>query len=105
MTLDQVFKLIDAGYTKQEIAAFENPETPAAPAQDMPEEPEVKDPKPEPEKPAPAEDRYDKILQGITGQLKSLTEAVQLGNIRGAQGTPAKKETTESIIQDMFNVK
>lgn len=103
MTLDQVFKLIDAGYTKQEIAAFENQETPAAP--ETPEEPEVKDPKPEPEKPAPAEDRYDKILQGITGQLKSLTEAVQLGNIRGAQGTPDKKETTESIIQEMFNVK
>ena len=98
MTLDQVFKLIDAGFSKQEILAFETPAgDPAgdpAPAGD-----------PTPEKPAAASDNFDKLLQGITGQLKTLTEAVQLGNIRNAQGAPAKPETPESIIQEMFNVK
>lgn len=106
MTLEQVFKLIDAGYTKQEIAAFEGLAAAEAPetAPDPEQKPETK-PATEQKKDIEQADRYDQILQGITGQLKSLTEAVQLGNIRNATGAAAEPETTESIIKSMFDTK
>ena len=106
MTLEQVFKLIDAGYTKQEIAAFEGqaaaeaPET--QPAVSPVKEPEVKTPEKIGKTDIEQASAFDKMLQGITGQLQALTSAVQANNIRGANAPANVPETTEDIIKGMF---
>ena len=85
ISVDDILKLVNAGFTKAEIMQLS-----AAPASD----------------PAPApEDMTQKLLNGITGQLQALTSAVQANNIRGASSPANAPETTEDIIKGMFNSK
>lgn len=76
MTLDQIFKLIDAGYTKEEINEFnvlqtsKEPEPAKEPNQDGKTDPE---PAKEPE-PAP---HYVDDIAKLTEQVKVLTESMQ----------------------------
>ena len=59
MTVDEILKLVNAGYTKDEIASFETPEpTPEPSPEPSPE------PKPEP-KPEPNTFDYDKFATAI----------------------------------------
>lgn len=95
INVDDILKLVNAGFTKAEIMQLSAGPAPAndpAPAGD---------PAPEP---AP-EDLTQKLLNGITGQLQALTSAVQANNIRGANAPANSPETTEDIIKGMFNSK
>ncbi len=73
MTLDQIFKLLDAGYTKEEINEFndlqtsEEPEPAKEPAADP--EPPAADPEPKP--------HYVDDIAKLTEQVKALTESMQ----------------------------
>ena len=103
MNLDQLFKLIDAGFTKEEIMQFvQKPAADQGGSDPDPAQEVVEPAKPE-EKKEPEETVTDKLLQGITGQLKNLTEAMQLQNIRNATGAGTKPETVEDIFQKMFD--
>lgn len=79
MTLDQIFKLLDAGYTKEEINEFndlqtsEEPEPAKEPKQDDKTDPEPPTADPEPE---PAQHYVDDIAK-LTEQVKALTESMQ----------------------------
>ena len=70
MTLDQIFKLLDAGYTKEEINDFndlqqsEEPEPAKEPKQE-----DKTDPEPEP--------HYVDDIAKLTEQVKALTESMQ----------------------------
>lgn len=105
ISVDDILKLVNAGFTKAEIMQLG-----AAPASDPAPAPED-DPAPAPASdpaptPAPApEDLTQKLLNGITGQLQALTSAVQANNIRGANAPANAPETTEDIIKGMFNSK
>lgn len=91
MTVDQVLKLIDAGYTAAEIKAMEtpapDPKQEPAPAPDpKPEPAPTPDPKPEPAptpdpkpEPAPAPDPLDAIkaqLQGLTDVVEKMSKSI-----------------------------
>lgn len=113
MDLNDILKLVNAGFTKAEIMQLS-----AAPAGDPAPAP-ASDPAPAPapagdpapaqapaQAPAPApEDLTQKLLNGITGQLQALTSAVQANNIRGANAPANAPETTEDIIKSMFEQK
>lgn len=105
INVDDILKLVNAGFTKAEIMQLS-----AAPASDPAPAPEG-DPAPAPAgDPAPAsvpapEDMTQKLLNGITGQLQALTSAVQANNIRGANAPANAPETTEDIIKSMFESK
>lgn len=105
MNLDQLFKLIDAGFTKDDIMQFiQKPSSDQGGSDPDPAKDTVQNDKTEPEeKLEPEESATDKLLQGITGQLKNLTEAMQLQNIRNATGAGTKPETVEDIFQKMFD--
>lgn len=85
MKADDVLRLVQAGYTKEEIAALEEP---AAPAEEEPEQEET-----EPaEQPAPAETeqenpeilRLRSELQSTQNQLKDLVKQMQQNNLKTA---------------------
>lgn len=101
INVDDILKLVNAGFTKADIMQLSS----AAPAGDPAPAPEG-DPAPAPAgdpAPAPApEDITQKLLNGITGQLQALTSAVQANNIRGANAPANVPETTEDIIKGMF---
>ena len=77
MTLEQIFKLLDAGYTKEEINEFnvlqtsEEPEPAKEPKQDDKTDPEppAADPEQEP--------HYVDDIAKLTEQVKALTESMQ----------------------------
>lgn len=82
MTLEEIMKLIDAGYTKEEINEFnvlqtsEEPEPAKEPKQD-----DVTDPEPEPE----PEKHYPDEISKLTEQVKTLTETMQKHFIETAE--------------------
>lgn len=82
MTLEEIMKLIDAGYTKEEINEFnvlqtsEEPEPAKEPKQDDETDPE---PEPEPEK------HYPDEISKLTEQVKMLTETMQKHFIETAE--------------------
>lgn len=109
ISVDDILKLVKAGFTKAEIMQLSAGPAPAndpAPAGDPAP---ANDPAPA-SNPAPAqapapEDLTQKLLNGITGQLQALTSAVQAKNIRGANAPANVPETTEDIIKSMFESK
>lgn len=65
MTLEEIMKLIDAGYTKEEINEFKDPQTSDEP--EPAKEPQ-KDPEPQ---------HYPDEISKLTEQVKALTESMQ----------------------------
>lgn len=85
MKLDDIMKLIDAGYTKEDISKFMQPE-PAAPAA-----PAAEQPKPE----APAADPVLTELQELRKAVKAMTI------VTGAVEKPAEK-TVDDILKKLI---
>ena len=89
MTVDQIIKLIDAGYTAAEIKAMETPAPdpkpePVPTPDPKPEPAPAPDPKPEPAptpdpkpEPAPTPDPKPDPLDAIKAQLQGLTDVVE----------------------------
>ena len=117
ISVDDILKLVNAGFTKAEImqlsaapAGDPAPANDPAPAGDPAPAPAIKEPEVKtPEKIGKTDieqaSAFDKMLQGITGQLQALTSAVQANNIRGANAPANGPETTEDIIKSMFESK
>ena len=93
MNMTELLKLVDAGFTKQEILQL------AGAAQDPKEEPKSKpapqpDPKPVPQqKPAP-QPQYD--MSALLAKMDEMTKAVQASNI--AADRQPKQETADDIL-------
>lgn len=95
MKLDERLALINAGYTREEIEAFESEEAEPTPAPEQPApEPEQK---PEPEAPAPAPAApaaQDPILEAIN----KLTSAVMAKNLNTTTAETLTAQTTQDIL-------
>lgn len=93
MTIDQILKLAELGYTKDEIQALSVPEAPA-PAQ--PAEPE-----PEPEQ-APAENpELLKLTEAMRGYMESMQQTlrdIQSANIRNSSMPMQDPDTVDTAL-------
>ena len=107
MELNQILKLIDAGFTKADIEAM----TTAAPAKEEPaavetpaEEP-VKVPAEEPVKvETPAQPTVNEAaLNGLLDEVKSLRKQLQLHAILNDGFTPATEDAAEQILASIIN--
>lgn len=106
MKVSEILKLIDAGYTKAEIQAMENPETdtapdpvPAAPAAEPEEVPEQEETKPIPEAPAAGNPQID----ALTKQLNSLVSAIQKSNMLNSQQPAPPAQSAEDILASIIH--
>ena len=104
MNKEQINFLISAGYSIEEIMQMQ----PAPAADSAPAPAPAADPEPAPEpaadpesKPAPA---ADPTTAALLAAVQHLTQAVQLGNIRGT-GFPAPQpdRTVEDILGEIIN--
>lgn len=101
MNFENLIKLLDAGFTKDDIlklsTASTEKSTDASVADPEPAEPAA------PEEPAaPAESESMKLINALAAQVKDLTAAVQKQNIRSATGAAEDPETIDDIIAGMF---
>ena len=95
MELDQIFKLIEAGYTKEDIQKLEAPAADPEPEKE-PEAPEAKEAPAAKEEPAPvpaAASNNEQVLQA----LNRLTEAIMKKNLNVTTA-----ETTQQDPKDIL---
>ena len=95
MELDKIFKLIEAGYTKEDIQALEAPAADPEPEKEA-EAPEAKEAPAAKEEPAPvpaAASGNDQVLQA----LNRLTEAIMKKNLNVTTA-----ETTQQDPKDIL---
>ena len=102
MKASEILQLINAGYTKAEIDAMENPETDApdpipAAAPEAEQEPEP-EPKPIQEKPQ----TVNPEIEALTNQINSLVSAIQRSNILNSQMPPEPAESAEDILASII---
>lgn len=94
MKMEEIFKLLDAGYTKDEIKAMEEEKEPEGKP-----EPEVKpDESKKPESNTDSEIlKLIKDLQDNNEKMRVAIEGLQESNVKGAK-QPERTETAESVI-------
>lgn len=102
MKASEILQLINAGYTKAEIDAMENPETDApdpipaaAPEAEQEPEPETK---PIQEKPQ----TVNPEIEALTNQINSLVSAIQRSNILNSQQPQQPAESAEDILASII---
>ena len=101
MNAENILKLVDAGFTKEEILALAGT---AQPTEAEPPKNEQPEPEPEPEKPAqpdPNETRYNELLEA----MQKLTGAIQAGNILNSSNREEPQLSAEDILAEVVNPK
>ena len=93
MTFEQIMKLIDAGFTKEEIMGF------SAPTQE-PEPAPTQEPAPAPtQEPKPADD-----MSAVLAAIKATNENItKLALMQGVKNIP-KQETADDILPQFIRV-
>lgn len=98
MNIDSILKLVEAGFSKEEITAM----TQTAQAQEEPaqEEPKTEPVREEPVKEEPAQDkRYEELLSA----MNRLTGAIQAGNILNSNNKEVKEPSAEDILAEVLS--
>lgn len=101
MKAEDILKLIDAGFSHDEIIALNGPAE-AEPVKEHTVEPEPEQTQEPQQAPAPAEDpnakRYDELLQAV----QKLTGAIQAENIRNSNNRAEETKTAEQIMAEVL---
>ena len=99
MTTQELFKLLDAGYTKDEIAALEA----------MPEQKQSEEATPDQPEEAAAPGSWADVEKMIADMIKPMQEnldktlkAIQAANVKNAVGGKTESVTVESVVADFF---
>lgn len=108
MTVNEIMRLLDAGYTKEEIAALTSdpepvPEVKPEPVPPAPE-PEVRtDPEPAPE-PEPAADQTGARLDALEKSIASLIKTIQVSNVNNKNIQTLPDDTTKIVDDAMASI-
>lgn len=96
MTVNEIMRLLDAGYTKEEIAALTSD---SEPTPEVKPEPEVKaDPEPAPE-PEPTADQTGARLDALEKSIASLIKTIQVSNVNNKNIQTLPTDSTK-IVDD-----
>lgn len=97
MNIETILKLVEAGFTKEEITSLAQ----TAKEEHAKEEPAKEEPvKEEPVKEEPAQDRrYEELL----GAMNRLTGAIQAGNILNSNNIEVKEPSAEDILAEVLS--
>ena len=109
MTYSELMKLVNAGFTKQEILAITG-QLNAEPSPEPAKDPDpVTDPVPVPEpakapdpEPAKAPDPTQSALDQLTAQVTKLTTLVQRSNILNSEQPELKQQSAEDIVASII---
>ena len=106
MELEKIFKLVDAGFTKEEIIKLSG--AGSEPAKEEPkEEPKKEEPKEEPKKEEPkkepAEDPTHDMLKLIADKFDELKSSIQQNNINNSNNKMVGEKTPEELFAEIIN--
>ena len=99
MNIEQIIKLIDAGYTKEDIEKMNQPAADPAPAPEakQPEQAQPEQAKPEPAKPEEKKPESEPVNAQMLKELQDLKKAVFAMNIMQSS-QPAQPESLDDIL-------
>lgn len=107
MKLEEIMALVNAGYTKEEIAALEQPANPEPAPAPAPEPAPAPQPEPAPA-PTPAPEPAQPTMADLMQSIAKLTSAVQANAIAnsiipgGNNQQPAAEDMLAEIIRPTF---
>lgn len=103
MELEKIFKLVDAGFTKEEIIKLSGSEEPnEEPNEEPKEEPKEEPAKEEPKK-EPAGDPTHDMLKLIADKFDELKTTIQQDNINNSNNKMAGAKTSEELLAEVIN--
>ena len=92
MTIEQIIKLTEAGFTAAEIKEF------------FPKEPETKEPETKEPETIDSAHINERIIEDFNKKIESLTKAVQAANIlNSSTHADVSDETTNDILRSIIN--
>ena len=100
MNIETIIKLLDAGYTKDEIMKMNSDSQDPEPEKKEPEkkEPEKKEPeKQEPEK----TEKNDDMLKLLVSKFEELTSAIQDSNIKSSNNKTPEQTAPEELLANI----
>lgn len=105
MELEKIFKLVDAGFTKEEIIKLSGSEDPKEePMEEPKEEPKKEEPaKEEPKKEEPATDPTHDMLKLIADKFDELKKSIQQDNINNTNNKMVGEKTPEELFAEIIN--
>lgn len=111
--IEDITKLLDAGFTADEIKALDTDglftyAAPAAPdlKEPEPKEPEPKEPEPkepEPKEPAPFDDFAKEVEETINKGFQSIINAFQVAAVGGTNQPVPEAKTSEDILAEIIS--
>lgn len=107
LSLEQIMKLQDKGFTYEQMQILNNMNltaAPAAPAEPKPEPEQPAEPNPEPVQPAepkPEQDATGELKKQID-ELTATVKAMQAQNVKQAEQDAPKKLTAEDVIKSFM---
>lgn len=100
MELEKIFKLVDAGFTKEEIIKLSGSEEPN---EEPNEEPKEEPAKEEPKKEEPAADPTRDMLKLIADKFDELKSSIQQNNINNSNNKMVGEKTPEELFAEVIN--
>lgn len=105
MKSDEILKLLDAGFTKEEILRIDGVITDEKKADPEPEK--KADPEPEPEKktdpePEQQDTKQQDMLQFIADQFEKMTKSIQESNILISDNKKIDNKSAEQTLADII---
>ena len=104
--LDNLFKLLDAGYTKEEINQLLNPVNEDEDEKSSEPQPEVTKDTSKNEQPValkPIEfEKLTEALEGLNAKIKELDTSIKKGNILGSSLNLPKEQTAEDVLASII---
>lgn len=104
MELEKIFKLVDAGFTKEEIIKLSGSGDPKEePKEEPKEDPKKEEPAKEEPKKEPAEDPTHDMLKLIADKFDELKSSIQQNNINNSNNKMAEAKTSEELLAEIIN--
>lgn len=102
MTVNEIMRLLDAGYTKEEISVLTSDPEPVPEVKPEPEPAPEEKPEPEPApevKPEPAEDQTGARLDALEKSIANLIKTIQVSNVNNKH-VPTLPDDSTKIVDD-----
>ena len=106
MKTDDIIKLLDAGFTKEEILEMIEPGSQPKQKEPEPKEPEPKEPEPkepEPKEPEEVEDPAAGLLKLVEGEFKKLRDELISSNITYSNNKVNSPEDPSQILANVVD--
>jgi len=97
MNVEQIIKLIDAGYTKEDIEKMNQPAAEPEPQEEKPEPAKPEQAKPEQAKPEEKKPESEPVNNEMLQELRDLKKAVFAMNIMNSS-QPSQAESVDDIL-------